>query len=130
MKKMPDTFSIYFACLQISPFETVISVYSFWAIPSCKIRKLAQVKHFPNRSMLASQQIKTVKPPDKKPGISDRLSFCVGVALKFSSFGRNCVTTLKIAIIENIESARGTMGRGKRRYLHNSPQKRPNSRLV
>ena len=42
--------------------------------------------------MLASQQINTVKPPDKKPGISEGHLFCVGVALKFNSFGRNCVT--------------------------------------
>ena len=49
MKNVPDTFSIYFACLQISPFEIVI-LYSFWAIPPNKIGKHAQVKHFPNRS--------------------------------------------------------------------------------
>ena len=49
MKTMPDTFSIYFACLQISPFQTVIS-YSFWAILPCKIGKHAEVKHFPDRS--------------------------------------------------------------------------------
>ena len=49
MKNVPDTFSIDFACLQISHFETVI-LYSFWDI----------------------QQIKTVKPRDKKPRISDR----------------------------------------------------------
>ena len=49
MKNIPDTFSIDFACLQISPLETVIS-YSFWAIPSNKIGKHVQVKHFPNRS--------------------------------------------------------------------------------
>ena len=49
MKNMPDAFSIDFACLQISPFETVI-LYSFWAIPPNKIGKHAQVAHFPNRS--------------------------------------------------------------------------------
>ena len=49
MKKMPDAFSIYFACFQIPPFETMI-LNSFWAITSCKIGKHAQVKHFPNRS--------------------------------------------------------------------------------
>ena len=49
MKNMPDTLSMYFVCLQISPFETVI-LYSFWAIPPNKIGKHAQVKHFPNRS--------------------------------------------------------------------------------
>ena len=32
MKKMPDTFSIDIACLQISPFKAVI-LQSFWAIP-------------------------------------------------------------------------------------------------
>ena len=48
MKNMPDTFSIDFACLQISPFETVI-LYSFWAIPPNGIGKHAQVKHFPHR---------------------------------------------------------------------------------
>ena len=49
MKNMPDTLSTYFACLQISPFETVI-LYSFWAIPLNKIGKNAQVKYFPNQS--------------------------------------------------------------------------------
>ena len=44
-------------------------------------------------STLDSPQIKTVKPPDKKPGISDRSSFLRRRRLKFSSFGRNCVTT-------------------------------------
>ena len=50
---MPDTFSIDFACLQISgqisPFETVI-LYSFWDIPPNKIGKQEQEKHFSNRS--------------------------------------------------------------------------------
>ena len=49
MKNMPDTFSIDYLCLQISPFETVI-LYSFWAIPLNKIGKHVQVKHFPNRN--------------------------------------------------------------------------------
>ena len=52
--------SIWRACLQISPFETVI-LYSFWDIP----------------------QIKTVKPPDKKPSISDRYSFLRRRSVKF-----------------------------------------------
>ena len=34
-------------------------------------------------SMLASPQIKTIKPPDKKPGISDRLSFLCQCNIKF-----------------------------------------------
>ena len=45
-------------------------------------------------SMLTSPQIKTVKPHDKKPGISDRSSFCVGIAVNFNSFGR---TGLKVS---------------------------------
>ena len=48
MKNMPDTFSIYFACLKISPFEAVI-LYGYWAIPPNKIGKHAKMKHFPNR---------------------------------------------------------------------------------
>ena len=43
--------------------------------------------------MLTSPQIKMVKLLDKKPGISDRSSFCVGVALNFNRFERNGVTT-------------------------------------
>ena len=65
MKNMPDTFSIDFACLQISPFKAVIlhsflkrerrpeirlQANSFWAILPNKIGKHSQVKHFPNRS--------------------------------------------------------------------------------
>ena len=42
-------------------------------------------------SMLVSAQIKTVKPPDKKPGISDRSSFLRRRSVD-DSFGRNCVT--------------------------------------
>ena len=64
---MPDTFSIDFACLQISSLETVI-LYSFWDIPA---------------NMLFSPQIKTVKPPYKKPGISDRESFLHRRSVKF-----------------------------------------------
>ena len=48
MKNMPDTFSIDFACLQISPFETVI-LYNFWQVPPGKIGKHAHVKHISNR---------------------------------------------------------------------------------
>ena len=44
-------------------------------------------------SMLTSPQIKMVKLLNKKPGISDRLSFCVGIALNFNWFERNGVTT-------------------------------------
>ena len=47
MKNMPDTFSIDYACLQISPFEKVI--LCFQAILTNKIGKQAQEKHFRNR---------------------------------------------------------------------------------
>ena len=49
MKNMPDTFSMYYMCLQTSPFEAVI-LHSFWAMPPNIIGKHAQVKHFPNQS--------------------------------------------------------------------------------
>ena len=48
MKNMPDTFSIDYTCLQISPFEKVI-LLCFQAIPTNKIGKEAQEKHFPYR---------------------------------------------------------------------------------
>ena len=44
-------------------------------------------------SMLASPQTKMVKPPDKSHAFLTGRLFCVGVALNFNSFGRNCVTT-------------------------------------
>ena len=47
MKNMPDTFSIDYACLQISPFEKVI--LCFQDILTNKIGKQAQEKHFRNR---------------------------------------------------------------------------------
>ena len=89
---MPDTFSIDFACLQISSFEKVI-LYSFWDIPPVKIGKHAQVKHFPNPSAKRARlpQIKTVKLPDKKPGISDRSSFLRRRSVKFQFVWPNCV---------------------------------------
>ena len=76
MKNIPDTLSIYFVCLQISPFKTVI-LYSFWAIPPNKIGKHAQVKHFPNQSGKHARLTTDLngKPPDKKPAISERLFF-------------------------------------------------------
>ena len=91
---MADTFSINFACLQISSFEKVI-LYSFWDIPPVKIGKHAQVKHFPNPSAKHARlpQIKTVKPPDKKPGISDRSSFLRRRSRRFQFVWPNCVTT-------------------------------------
>ena len=77
MKNMPDMFSIDITYLQISPFKAVI-LYSFWAITPKK--KLANIQRWnifliEVLSMLASPQIKTVKPPYKKLSISERLSF-------------------------------------------------------
>ena len=43
--------------------------------------------------MLTSPQIKMVKLLHKKPGISDRSSFRIGVVLNFNRFERNGVTT-------------------------------------
>ena len=67
MKKMPDTFSIDCACLQISPFETVI-LYSFWAFIQIKSPKMQSWNIFliAALNMLPSPLIKTIKPPDKK----------------------------------------------------------------
>ena len=90
---MPDTFSIDYACLQISPFETVIYV----SRPFLQIKSVNRHKRntllIESLSMLAWPQTKTVKRPDKKPGISDRSFFCVGEVLNFNSSGRNCATT-------------------------------------
>ena len=74
-------FSIYFACLQIFLFKAVI-LCSFWAIPPNKMGRwnIFLIKVL---SMLTSPQIKMVKPPDKKPGISDRLSFLHRRSVKF-----------------------------------------------
>ena len=44
MKNAPDTLSIDYACLQISPFETLI--LCFWAIPRNKIGKHTQENIF------------------------------------------------------------------------------------
>ena len=81
MKNMPDTFSIDFACLQISPFEAVI-LYSFWAIPPNKIWKHVQVKHLPGECLLALPQIKMAKRPIKSHA-SDRSSFLHQHCVKF-----------------------------------------------
>ena len=91
---MPDTFSTNFACLQISPFETVI-LWNFWDIHPNSISKHAQVKHFPNGSANHARftTIKRLNLPIKSRAfLTGRLS-CVGVALNFNSLGRNGVTT-------------------------------------
>ena len=81
---MPDTFSTDFVCLQISPLETVI-LHNFWDIHPNSIGKHAQVKHFANGSAKQARltTIKPVKPPDKKPGISDRSSLLRRRSVKF-----------------------------------------------
>ena len=91
---MTDTFSTDFACLQISPFETVI-LWNFWDIHPNSISKHAQVKHFPNGSANHDRftTIKRLNLSIKSQAfLTGRLS-CVGVALNFNSLGRNGVTT-------------------------------------
>ena len=94
MKKMPDTFSIDCACLQISPFETVI-LYSFWAFIQIKSPKKQSWNIFliAALSMLASPQIKTANLPIKREAFLTGRLFCIGVPLNFNSFARNCVST-------------------------------------
>ena len=77
MKNMPDTLSIYFACLQNISFRETVILHSFWAIPQNKIGKYAQVKHFPNQSGKHARLTAdfTGKPTDKKTGISERSFF-------------------------------------------------------
>ena len=84
MKNMPHAFSINFTCLQISLFKTGI-LYSFWAIPPNKTDMHRwNIFLIALLSMPSSPQIEMVKPPDKKAGISDRLSFLRWCSIKFS----------------------------------------------
>ena len=78
---MPDTFSMDFACLQISPFGTVI-LYSVWDISPNKIGKHAQVKHYS-----LHHRFKLLNLPIKRQAFLTGRLFCVGVALNFNSFG-------------------------------------------
>ena len=84
MTNMPDTFSIDYACLQISPFETVIYNVSrpFLQIKSANRHK-RNIFLIESLSTLAWPQTKTVKRLDKKPGISDRSSFLRRRSVKF-----------------------------------------------
>ena len=84
MKNMPDTFSIDYACLQISPFETVIYNVSrpFLQIKSANRHK-RNIFLIELLSMLASPQTRTIKTHNKKPGISDRSSFLRRHSFKF-----------------------------------------------
>ena len=78
MKNMQDTFSIYFACLQIPPFILKQWIYTvsgpFLQIKWANMHR-SNIFLIEALSMLASPQIKTVKPSDKKPGISERSFF-------------------------------------------------------
>ena len=78
MKNMQDTFSIDFACLQIQYLLSKQWIYTvsmpFLQIKSANIPRW-NIFIIEVLSMLASPLIKMVKPPDKKPGISDRSSF-------------------------------------------------------
>ena len=80
MKNMPDTFSVYFTSLQISPFETVI-LYSlarpFLQIISANMYRWNIFLLIKLLSMLASPQI------SPQPGISDRSSFLCWRTVKF-----------------------------------------------
>ena len=80
MKNMLDTFSIDFACLQIQWFYTVSG--KFLQIKSANKHKW-NIFLIEALSMTASPHIKMVKPPDKKPGISDRSSFLRWCRVKF-----------------------------------------------
>ena len=101
MKNKPDTFSIDFSCLQTqtSPFGTVIlyntvtTYKTFFHINrlTCTVETLFFL--IEAASMLASSQIKVVKPPDKKPYISDMGRLSLSLNFNFNFFGRNCVTT-------------------------------------
>ena len=78
MKNMQDTFSIDFACLQIQYLLSKQWIYTV-SMPFLQIT-LANIHRWnifiiEVLSMLASPLIKIIKPPDKKPGISDRSSF-------------------------------------------------------
>ena len=72
--------------LQTSPFENVIS-YSFWDIPPNYIKTakctVETFSYFSSkRQACLLQHIKMVKPPDKRPGISDMGHlFCIFVEL-------------------------------------------------
>ena len=86
---MPVTFGADFACLQRSPFETVI-LYNFWSIHPNSIGKHAQVKHFPNGSANHARltTIKRLNLPIKSQAFQTGRLSCVGVALNFNSLGR------------------------------------------
>ena len=97
---MPDTFSTDFACLQISPFETVI-LYNFQDIHQNSIGKHAQVKHFPNDSAKHSRftMIKRLNLSIKSQAfLTGRLS-CVGVALEHRTGNRKVTGSNTVEVL-------------------------------
>ena len=82
MKNMPDTFSIvsrvYKYLLSKKWLYTVSGTFLEVQLANMHRWNIFLIEAL---SMFASPQIKMVKPPDKKRGISDRSSFCVGLAL-------------------------------------------------
>ena len=87
MKNTQDTFSIDFACLQIQYLLSKQWIYTV-SMPFLQIT-LANIHRWnifiiEVLSMLASPLIKIIKPPDKKPGISDRSSFWVSIVLSYN----------------------------------------------
>ena len=86
MINMPDTFSIDLVSLQISPFQKWSYTVSgpFLQIYSANMERW-NIFLIEALSMLTSLQIKTVKPPNKKPCISDRPSFLHQRSVKFQS---------------------------------------------
>ena len=86
MINMTDTFSTDLASLQISPFKkwSYTVAGPFLQIKSANMHRW-NIFLIEALSMLASSQIKTVKPPNKKPCISDRSSFLHQHSVKFQS---------------------------------------------
>ena len=95
MKNMPDTFSIdiVYKYLLSKRFYTVSGPF----LPPPKKESVnihrGNIFLLEVLSMLASTQIKTVKPPYKKPSISDRSSFLRRRSVKFQFVWKNWVTT-------------------------------------
>ena len=56
--------------------------------------------------MLASSQIKVVKPPDKKPYISDMGRLSLSLSFNFNFFGRNCYNILLPGLLQKHDSVR------------------------
>ena len=82
MKNMPDTsISCVYKYLLLERWFYTVSG-TFLQIESANILGW-NIFLIQGLSMLASPQIQTVKPPDKKPGISDKSSFMRRRSVKF-----------------------------------------------